>query len=184
MEHHLLLTIRYGVFTKILACIPVVAALPQLFWPFRSQCTQGARDFSCSCMVSSFRENVVYGVAELSFFFESCFGNFCMCGIAISSSSAVCCFSSFWQTVREDPSWYCSTIHVVFYLTQTIMHLVYPQICTTIVFNFSQDKINVIPRRNWKPWLCKIWGGYKAHYCLGKNVQYSVVHYCGSTLYE
>ena len=53
---HLLLTIRCGVFTKILACIPVVAALQQLFRPFHSQCTQGARDFSCSCTVSSFRQ--------------------------------------------------------------------------------------------------------------------------------
>ena len=57
--------------------------------------TLGARDFSCSCTVSSFRQCCLNGVAVLSFFFKSCFGNFCMCGIAISSSSAVCCFSSF-----------------------------------------------------------------------------------------
>ena len=56
MEHHLLLTIRCGVFTKILACIPVVTALVQLLQPCHSQCTLGARDFSCSCTVSSFRQ--------------------------------------------------------------------------------------------------------------------------------
>ena len=95
MEHHSLLTIRYGVFTKTLACIPVVSASAQLLQPCHSQCTLGARDFSCSCTVSSFRQCRLNGVAVLSFFFKSCFGNFCMCGIAISSSSAVCCFLSF-----------------------------------------------------------------------------------------
>ena len=113
MEHHLLLTIRYGVFTKILAYIPVVATLPPYFSPFTPSVPRVLEIFHA---VARFpvSDNVVYGVAVLSFFFKSCFGNFCMCVIAISSSSAVCCFSSFWQTVREDPSWYYSTIHLLY----------------------------------------------------------------------
>ena len=106
MEHHLLLTIRCGVFKKILACIAVVSALPQLFQPFHSHCTQVARDSSCSCTVSSFRQCCLWCCSIDLLFQDFFFGNFCMCGIAISSSSAVCCFSSSWQTVREDPLWY------------------------------------------------------------------------------
>ena len=40
-----------------------------------------------------------------------------MCGTAVSSSPAVCGFSSFWVTVysvKEDPSRYCCTVHLAF----------------------------------------------------------------------
>ena len=42
--------------------------------------------------------------------------------------------------------------------TLLLIHLVYPQkFCLSIVFHFSWD--DLIPRRNWKQWFCKIWAG-------------------------
>ena len=54
--------------------------------------------------------------------------------------------------------------------TQTIMQLVYPpppKFCITIIFNISLG-MTVIPRRNWKRWLCKVLGATKVDY--GLNV--------------
>ena len=57
----------------------------------------------------------VYGIAVLSFFSSGVSVILIlMCGIAVSSSPAVCGFSSLWLTVfgKEDSSRYCGTVHL------------------------------------------------------------------------
>ena len=56
------------------------------------------------------------GIAVLSFFSSGILVILIlMCGIAVSSSLAICGFSSFfvkWYSVKEDLSWYCGTVHL------------------------------------------------------------------------
>ena len=48
--------------------------------------------------------------------------------------------------------------------------LVYPRKpCIAIVFDFSWHGRTVMPSRNWKQWLCKIWGVSKVHCGLCEN---------------
>ena len=57
----------------------------------------------------------VNGIAVLSFFPSSIsIILILMCSIAVSSSPAVCGFSSFWlrYSVKDDPSRYCGTVHL------------------------------------------------------------------------
>ena len=60
------------------------------------------------------RDIGVYGIAVLSIFSSGISVMLIlMCGIAVSSSPAVCGFSSFWRySVKEDPSRYCGTIYL------------------------------------------------------------------------
>ena len=73
--------------------------------------------------------------------------------------------------------------------TQTIMQLVYPpppnppRFCITIIFNISLGT-TVIPRRNWKQWLCKVLGATKVDYGLNVKIVNTVLLFISSNVFQ
>ena len=80
------------------------------------------------------------------------FGNFWKC-------PSIC----YWKSLKiqtESFSW-MKSVHYA---------LVYPRKpCIATVFDFSWHGRTVMPSRNWKQWLCKIWGVSKVHCGLCEN---------------
>ena len=97
-----------------------------IFYFFVAICLLGQRKLSGKFTAQIYRcfaclregDMGVYGIAVLGFFsYGISVISILTCGIAVSSSSAVCGFSSFWLTVfGEDCSRYCSRYYGTVYL--------------------------------------------------------------------